>query len=123
MGMRIMKIMLFMFLVNLVLPIIYGFHIFSWGAGAATSVASFDWRWYAGIMIGTGLITGIFGMLTQTTAQQLLFIFTSATGTGLTVATMRWLGLGWGIEVIVDGMMGILALYAIIQVLTGSVPD
>jgi len=123
MGMRITKIMLFVFLVNLVLPVLYGFHLFSWGTGAAVNVSTFDWRYYAGLMIGVGLLTGVFGMLTQSTASTLLTIFMSGTGVGMTAGTMHWLGLSSGIELIVDGMMGLLALYAIIQVLTGSAPD
>ncbi len=122
--MKIFRILIFVFLFNLVLTMLYGLNVFSWGKGAGTGdVLAFSWEKIAKAMIGTSIVTGVFGLLTQMTAMQVMVFFTGVGAFAMTVTTMNWLELPTPITAVVSGMIGLLCLFAIIQILSGSAPD
>jgi hypothetical protein len=113
--------MIFVMLFNLLATMLAGLGVFAWGV-AGQSFAP-NWGHVALLMIGSGLVTGIFGMLTQSTAIQIYYIFFSFGGIAFTASTMSWLGLPIQIIAVVTGIVGMLGCFAIAQILTGVPPD
>lgn len=120
--MRWYSIFVFIVLFNLTLTAMAGFDLFGWersGLGVAV-----DWRSYAYAIATAGLVTGILGAVFlhggAQVANQLVGVFFSSSGFFTTVSTCRWLDLPPGITLIVEGMTGFLAMFAIAQILSGG---
>lgn len=119
--MKIYRIMIFIVMFNLIATMLAGLDVFKWGATGQSF--SPDWAALAVAMISTALVTGVFGLLTQTAASTVAGIFWAGGGIVLTVSTMNWLALPGAITLVVDGVVGMLGFFAIVQILTGVTPD